>query len=71
MKMASDQAPSGISLCVCTVHWCSGLPNSLRNSSDQYFNICIQYTKRECGNSRKLLGNLNAGAQCKCKDWYH
>ena len=74
MKMASDQAPSGISLGVCTVHWYSSLPNSLRNSSDQYFNICIQYTKRECRNytqkltmmhspykithSRKLLGKL-------------
>ena len=40
------------------MHQHSSLPNSLCNSSDQYFNICIQYTKRECGNSCKLLGKL-------------
>ena len=52
------RVPSDTSLYTCTVHQHSSLPNSLRNSSNQYFNICIQYTKRECGNSCKLLGKL-------------
>ena len=29
--------------------------------SDQLFNICMQYIKRECGNSRKLLCKLECG----------
>ena len=56
--MAPKEAPSSITPRNCTVHQHSSPPNSLRNSSDQYFNICIQNTKRECRNSQKLLGKL-------------
>ena len=61
--MASKEVPSGINPRACTVHQHSSPPNSLHNSSDQYFNICIQYTKRECRNSHKLLGKL----ECWCR----